>query len=195
LAADTRRRILDVALASFLERGYEGTTTALIRERSGVSNGTLFHHFPSKEAIATALHVEAIASFQEGLWELAERRPRSPRAAVRDAVAHQLGWIEEHPDLARFLYMRGQLEPDAAATPELAEHNRKLAAAYAEWLGPLQERGEIRQTSMLVVTAIVTGPGHSIAQRWLAGQLDAPLSSFVDELADAAWAALRGRAS
>ncbi len=32
----------------------------------------------------------------------------------------------------------------------------------------------------------------AIARRWLAGQLDGPLTSFVDELADAALAGLRG---
>jgi hypothetical protein len=38
----------------------------------------------------------------------------------------------------------------------------------------------------------VGGPAHAIARRWLAGQIDAPLTSFTDELADAAWAGLRG---
>ena len=66
-ATDTRRRILDAALACFLEDGYEQTAIARIRERSDTSNGALFHHFPSKEAIADSLYVYAIASFQEGL--------------------------------------------------------------------------------------------------------------------------------
>lgn len=45
---------------------------------------------------------------------------------------------------------------------------------------------------MLMVSAIVSGPAHSIAQWWLAGQLRSPLTSFGDELAEAACAALRG---
>ena len=73
---DTRRRVLDAALAGFLEDGYAQTTIAGIRERSEVSNGALFHHFPSKEAIADALFVEAISSFHEGLWELVGSKPR-----------------------------------------------------------------------------------------------------------------------
>ena len=64
---DTRRRVLDVALECFLADGYEQTTIARIRKLSGTSNGALFHHFASKEAIADALYVEAIASFQAGL--------------------------------------------------------------------------------------------------------------------------------
>jgi len=189
---ETRRRILDVALACFLEDGYEQTTIARIRERSGTSNGALFHYFPSKEAIAEALYVVAIASFQEGLWDLVRRRPRSLRAAVHDAVAHQLRWTEQHADLARFVYQRGHLDWDTPGGAQVAALNRDLAAAFRQWMAPLVESGEIRPTSIPMISAIVGGPAHAIARRWLAGQLEPPLTSFTGELADAAWAGLRG---
>lgn len=189
---ETRTRILDAALACFLEAGYEQTTIARIRERSGVSNGTLFHRFPTKEAIADALYVESIASFQQGLWRLLARRPRSLRAAVHGTIAHQIEWIEANVDRARFLYTRGTLEGDSTAIGELQEINRDLADAYQDWLAPLLERGEVRPMSMLLITAVVTGPTHVIARRWLAGQLACPLHDYLDDLADAACAALSG---
>ena len=192
MSTDTRTAILDAALACFVESGYEQTTIAVIRQRSGVSNGALFHHFPTKEAIADALYVDAMASFQEGLWELLLRRPRTLRAAVRGTIAHQLRWIEEHEDRARFLYTRGHLDWDSPAGAELVELNRNLAGAYKDWMAPLVEAGEIRQMSMLMVTAVVNGPAHAIARRWLAGHLSAPLHSYLDDLADAACAALSG---
>jgi AcrR family transcriptional regulator len=190
VGSDTRSRILDAALASFTESGYEQTTITAIRERSGVSNGALFHHFASKDAIAGALYVDAIASFQEGLWELLRRRPRSLRAAVRGSIAHQLQWIEQHQDSARFLYMRGHLDWDSPAGEQLQRLNRDLAQAYREWMAPLVERGRVRPMSMVMLNAIVSGPVHAIARRWLAGQLRSPLSAYLDELADAATAAL-----
>ena len=110
---DTRGRILDAALACFVEAGYAQTTIARIRERSGVSNGALFHQFATKEAIADALYVEAMASFQQGLWELLERRPPSLREAVRGVIAHQIGWIEANGDRARFVYAHGNLDWDS----------------------------------------------------------------------------------
>jgi AcrR family transcriptional regulator len=188
----TRTRILDTALQCFVAHGYEQTTIARIREAGGVSNGALFHHFASKEAIAEALYVEALSSFQEGLWLLVRRRPRSLRVAVRGVIAHQLRWIEEHPDLARFVYAHGHLDwesPGAAAVEAL---NRELAAAFGRWLQPLMRTGEVREMSMLLITAIVSGPAHAIARRWLAGQLARSPSEHLDELALAAWAGLRG---
>jgi AcrR family transcriptional regulator len=192
---DTRGRILDAALACFTELGYEQTTIARIRERSGVSNGALFHHFPTKEAIAGALYVDAIASFQEGLWELLRRRPRSLHAAVRGSIAHQLEWIEQNPDSARFLYARGHLDWDGPAGTQLQELNRDLAQAYRDWMASLRDSGRVRPMSMLMINAIVAGPVHAIARRWLAGQLRSPLHAYLDELADAACAALSGTPS
>jgi AcrR family transcriptional regulator len=191
--ATTRERILRAALACFLEDGYERTTIARIRERSDVSNGALFHHFATKEAIAEALYVDAMASYQEGLWELLRRKPRSLRTAVRGTIENQLRWIEAHPDEARFVYLRGHLDWDTPGGSEVAALNRDLAAAFENWMAPLVKTGEIRPMSMLMISAIVSGPAHAIARRWLAGQLQAPPSVFTDDLADAACAGLRGR--
>jgi AcrR family transcriptional regulator len=190
--SDTREKILRAALRSFLADGYEQTTVARIREGSGVSNGALFHHFASKEAVAEALFVKAIASFQEGLWELLARRPRTLRAAVRGTIEHQLRWVEENTDLARFVYARGHLDWSAPGAAEVAELNEAIGAAFQEWLEPLRARGEIRVSSMLMISAIVNGPAHAIARRWLAGHLDARPIDHARELADAAWAGLSG---
>jgi hypothetical protein len=112
---------------------------------------------------------------------------------VRAAIEHQLRWTEQHPELARFVYMRGHLEADTPGGSELASLNRELAGAFREWMQPLLQRGEVRPMPMVLLSAIVGGPAHAIARRWLAGQLDRAPTEFVGELADAATAALRGK--
>ena len=114
-----------------------------------------------------------------------------PRFATRSATSFR--WTEQHADLARFVYSRGHLEWESPAASDVAALNRSLAAAFSDWLAPLIRSGQVRPLSMLLVTAIVSGPAHAIARRWLAGQLDRPPSAFLDELSDAAWAALRGK--
>ncbi|QWW19075.1 TetR/AcrR family transcriptional regulator [Schaalia sp. 19OD2882] len=50
--ADVRRgEILDAAEALILHHGYQGMTMAQLMAEVGVAKGTLYHHFPSKEAI------------------------------------------------------------------------------------------------------------------------------------------------
>ena len=161
-ATDTRSRIMTAALACFLEDGYEQATVARIRERSGASNGALFHHFHSKEAIADALHVEAIASFQEGLWELLRTRPRSLRAAVRATIEHQLRWIEATPSSRAS-------STCAVISTGTRRRARRLLRSTASWRVRSGSGWSVRggrrgaATSMLMITAIVSGPAHGCA--------------------------------
>jgi AcrR family transcriptional regulator len=46
-AAETRRRVLDAALLSFAERGWERATFEYIAARIGLTRGAVHHHFPA----------------------------------------------------------------------------------------------------------------------------------------------------
>ena len=52
--AASKEAILEATLAVFREHGYEGTTIPAIAERLGVSQGTLYNYFPSKEKLLFA---------------------------------------------------------------------------------------------------------------------------------------------
>lgn len=51
----TRLRILEAALRMFSQKGYSGATTREMAREAGVSEMTLFRHFPSKEALFEAV--------------------------------------------------------------------------------------------------------------------------------------------
>lgn len=51
MAVDTKDRILDVAARMFQEQGFAGTSVATIQRRAEVNSGSLYHFFPSKEAL------------------------------------------------------------------------------------------------------------------------------------------------
>lgn len=194
-ATDTRARILEAALTCFLDHGYEGTTVARIREASGVSNGALFHHFPSKDAIAGALYAEAIHDFQAEHWRILASSPATLRAGIEAIVAHHLEWVQGHPERARFLYEAGRPGGDCEPMREVRRRNAELAAAYAAWYLPLVERGEARMVKPGLVVAIVGGPAHAVCRHWLSGARSRDLTRHADELAHAAWAGLAGPAA
>ena len=55
---DRKQAILEAALAAFLQKGVLATTIDDVRERSGASVGSIYHHYGSKEGIAAAqIHV------------------------------------------------------------------------------------------------------------------------------------------
>src|ERR1700716_4216611 len=53
---DTRRHILETALALFRERGFEETTIRDIAGKAGLSLGAAYYYFKSKEAIVGAYY-------------------------------------------------------------------------------------------------------------------------------------------
>jgi AcrR family transcriptional regulator len=57
LPAEQRREaILQAVRSLFAEKGFHGTTTRELAEAAGVSEALLFKHFPTKEALYSAMH-------------------------------------------------------------------------------------------------------------------------------------------
>ncbi|MFI7530244.1 TetR/AcrR family transcriptional regulator [Nocardia salmonicida] len=187
-----RDRVLQAALECFIEEGYERTSIARIRERSGVSNGALFHHFPTKDSIAGTLYLDAITEIQDGYRQVLEKYPATVARGIDGLIRHQLSWVDTHPDRARFLYAQGRLDQGTEAGSRLRAMNEDVDATFRKWLAPFLARGEVHDLPTAVVVAIVNGPAHSIAQQWLADQLPGPIIDYAEVLTDAAVAGLTG---
>ena len=79
----TRRRVLDAALLEFASNGYENTSIANIVQRSGVSVGSIYHHFGGKSEVFLALWEEN----REHIWtETSTATNRALRSAVTDTM-------------------------------------------------------------------------------------------------------------
>ena len=85
----TRAHVIEVATRLFAAHGYEGTSVEAVQAESGVSRGSLYHHFPGKEALFLAVMDEVGAAIgRQG--EEAARDAADPVALLR---AGGLMWI------------------------------------------------------------------------------------------------------
>ena len=64
--------ILDAALAVFAEKGYSATRMDDIAQRAGVTKGTIYLYFQSKDAVFRSLVQESIGATIEGVTAAAE---------------------------------------------------------------------------------------------------------------------------
>jgi AcrR family transcriptional regulator len=85
----SRAAIFEAALALFQERGYEATTMRAIAERAGVSLGSSYHYFASKEHLVLEfyrhthqLHLAAIGPVMARERDLTARLRNVVRAVV-----------------------------------------------------------------------------------------------------------------
>lgn len=156
-----------------------------VRQRAGVSNGSLFHHFPSRGALASAVVTEGLADHQRLLLRVLHDAG-DVRAGVQAVVVGHLGWIMEHRSLAHLLLsvpagvLRGALDAEAV------DENRAFFGDVATWL---TAHGWTGQPALPVVLALWTGPAQEYARRWLADPIGDP-SSAAEDLAGGAWRAL-----
>ena len=70
--ADTRERILNVALDLFTRQGFDGTSLRQIAESLGLTKAALYYHFESKDDILLALHMRLHEFGREALLEMAD---------------------------------------------------------------------------------------------------------------------------
>lgn len=79
------------ALSLFVERGFAATKLDDIAARAGVSKGTLYLYFDSKEALFTAVIREGIVPALDQAAALYERYGNDPERLLREIL---LGWWE-----------------------------------------------------------------------------------------------------
>jgi AcrR family transcriptional regulator len=81
----TRQALLDAAIFSLAELGWNGTTVAVVAERAGVSRGAAQHHFPTREALFTAAIDELMSAWITDIRAQRDDLPVGP-ARVRAVV-------------------------------------------------------------------------------------------------------------
>jgi AcrR family transcriptional regulator len=134
-----RTHIIESAVVLFARKGFAETTTADICQAAGISTGSLFHYFPSKQAVFY------------GIWELdrtewdevmaaADADP-DPWAALM-AIVDKLAADAAEPIMAGLLVeVIAQAHRDPGFAAGLAENDRRQITGVARLIRRLREAG------------------------------------------------------
>lgn len=184
-----RREVLEAALKCFSERGPEATSIEMIRELSGASVGSIYHHFGGKDGIALALYLEGLRD-ANALALRRLRKARDARGGIHALVLAFVDWVVRNPQWARYLYGTAATWATGPAA-ELKAMNEAYFQELEAWFRPYLTKGEIRKLPIVAFVAIVYGPVFTYARRWLLGNTSTSLKALAEEFADAAWHAIR----
>ncbi len=138
LSADDRRaKTVQTVITIAAEQDPSEITTATIAKRMQVTQGALFRHFPSKEALWGSV----MSWVSEQLLiriELATLGVESPMAALQAMFMAHIEFVSEHPGVPRMIF--GILQkPKTAPTRKMAQ---QLLEMYATRLQGLIERAK-----------------------------------------------------
>lgn len=181
----SRNEIVAAALELTAENGWEATSLQAVRQRAGVSNGSLFHHFPSREDLASAVVGAGMSAHEDDL--LAELRgAATARGAVTGVVHRHLRWVADRQQLAQLLLSAAPQTLRAGLSAPTLTANRIFFTEVGDWLAG---HGWAGAPPLTTVTALWLGPAQYYARGWLAAPDDS-LPDAATDLADGAWRAL-----
>jgi len=158
-APDRRRQLLEAALEAFSRKGFEGATTKEIAEAAGVTEGVVFRHFPSKQALYAAVleHQDESRDMQEWLERLQFHMDRNDDAGVLGTIA--AGILTSYRADVRFerLMLFAALEGHEQG---LAHHRRFALPIFErlqEYFTRRQQDGALRGNNAVAIITAISG--------------------------------------
>jgi TetR/AcrR family transcriptional repressor of nem operon len=133
--SDARERLIAAAQSEILRKGYNATRVEDICSAAGVTKGSFFHHFDSKDGVAAAA-LKTWSENNEGFFSAA------PYQAEKDPVRRLLAYVDFRiamieGDTARFTCLAGTMAQElhltnapltGLATKDFSEHIARMAA-------------------------------------------------------------------
>lgn len=98
---DKQEQILQAALKLFVENGFHGTPTSRIAQEAGVSNGTLFHYYKTKDELVVALYIYIKTNFT-GCIDKARIEGETIKSSFKRMYISSMYWAIGNPVEFRF---------------------------------------------------------------------------------------------
>jgi len=158
--AERPQEILEAAFLEFSRNGYAMTTLDQIAERAGVTKGTIYVYFASKEQLFISMVRELMKATLDTVQDMFERHDGS----TADLLRAQFSFIYQHlvEDRRRREVVR-MLISEASRFPELAD--RYHQDVHRPCLDMLQkaiqrgmDRGEIRRSAVTDCPLVIIAP-------------------------------------
>jgi len=136
-AQRNREKLLSAAMAAFAEDG-EGVALEAIAARAGVGIGTLYRHFPSRDALVVAAYQHEVDSLCAAADELLRARPADAALAL---------WAERFADYVATKRRMGEALRTAVSSsdsPVFADTRQRIVAAVRRLLDAGARDGTLR---------------------------------------------------
>lgn len=154
----TKDRILEVAREMIAESGYHSTTTAQLAAKAGISEGTIYRHFESKEDILVTILDEVNERYSEFLSEQRGADVGTSGTLERVLAAHFRFVAENLHGIKIVLSSYALLSPSRQSMNTVID---RMRAFTAQALSRSMELGVIREVdpdkTAMVLVALLLG--------------------------------------
>jgi len=96
-----RKKIIEVSLKLFVERGFHGTPTSLIAKESGIATGTLFNYFKTKDILINEVYKD-IELEQKKYFFKDLNKKETPKEKLKKVWNDSIIWGIDNPYKRKF---------------------------------------------------------------------------------------------
>ncbi|MBV2235597.1 MAG: TetR/AcrR family transcriptional regulator [Sterolibacterium sp.] len=136
-AEERRAATIEAVVELAAEQNPSDITTTAIAQRMGLTQGALFRHFPTKDAILESV-MDWVAERLLARVDKAAASAASPMAALEAMFMAHIDFVAEHPGVPRMLF--GELQRPGDTLPK--KMVQALIRRYGERLQHLLETGK-----------------------------------------------------
>jgi len=141
---ESRRRLVEAAAALFAAKGYGATTVDAVAEAAGISRGSIFWHFRTKEGLLWAVTERAFGSWATGAL-LRDVGDQTGLGAMRRAMASHQAVLRREREIFRLYHvlMADALGPRPEMAPTFLDLHQYFRGLAVTWLRQAMESREI----------------------------------------------------
>lgn len=168
----TRARLVDAAKQVFEQSGFLEARISDIAERAGLSHGSFYHYFDSKEQVFREVAEEVLNRLAAPMTEivLVHGSSTPPADRLRDAIHRHFEMYQED---ARIMAVIEQVSRyDDYVRDVIETQNRTSRELIAESIKQLQKRGMAdRELEPLIASSALGSMTSRFAELWLAQEM------------------------
>jgi TetR/AcrR family acrAB operon transcriptional repressor len=165
----TRQRLVASATELFARKGYREASVQQIADAAGISRGSIFWHFGSKEGLLWAVAEELFARWEKEVLVPEVGEAIGVEAVLRSLDAHR-AFLTGETDAHRLFYvlMFEALGPRADLAGEYARLHRHFRTLGGEWIARGMEKGDVRSDiDPKAISVAIVGALGGIAYQYL----------------------------
>lgn len=177
-----REAILQAAADLFGRVGFADARMADIAAAAGVSVGTLYNYFESKDEVIDALYEHEVEGFRARLARVSGTA--DPCERLRQVIETTFGFVQERGALMAMAMQSGLLDQEVAATHGRREHNdvqRTIFELYRKALTEAARAGKVRRDlDSARMTVALDGMVSALVFSWIRSRRKTPLTDQTD---------------
>lgn len=181
---DTKEELVHATIRLASQGGLESASVRSITREAGVTEGALYRHYRSKEALWCEVYariVEAMAEDKAMLLDV----DLPARERLGEWVRLTYAYYDGNRDAFNYVLLAPKSLADS-----LGEVYTRQGRLFTELYRRMTAHGEMRTMPIELALALFSGLLLSIPRLINEGQIEGPASAHVDEITDAVWRVL-----